>query len=318
LIRLGLLTTARINGAILDARSGDAPFSVDAVGSRSLERARAYAARHGIGRAHGSYAELLADPELDAVYIALPAALHHEWTMRALACGKHVLVEKPYTRRPAEVDEAWDEAERRGLVLTEGYMWRHSSQTRLLRELLGAVGEVQGMHASFYGILEVEDDVRFVPELGGGALLDLGCYCASAARLVLGEPEHVYGEATAGRGGVDVRFAGTLRFGDTVATFGCGFTARSQALQVVGADGVLESRRPFWGGTGTVHLNGDAHRVEAGDHYRAELDDFCAAIRGDGRVLVDRAEMKGQARVLEALWRSSQEGRPITLDASRE
>jgi predicted dehydrogenase len=312
-IRLGLLTTARINGAILGARSAGAPFSVDAVGSRALERAEAYAREHGIARAHGSYDELLADPELDAVYIALPAALHHEWTLRALAAGKHVLVEKPYTRYAADVDEAWDEADRRGLVLTEGYMWRHSAQTRLLRELLPAVGEVQGVHASFYGILEVEDDVRFVPELGGGALLDLGCYCTSASRLVLGEPDRVFGEATIGKGGVDVRFSGSLRFGDVVATFGCGFTARSQGLQVVGARGVLESRQPFWGGTGVVHLDGEEHRVDPGDHYRAELDDFCAAIHGERTVLVDRAEMRGQARALEALWRSATTGEAVML-----
>ena len=104
-VRLGLLSTASINGAILAARSGDAPFAVTAVGSRDAGRAGAYAAEHGIERAHGSYDELLADREVDAVYIALPNALHHEWTMRALAAGKHVLCEKPYTRRPDEVDE---------------------------------------------------------------------------------------------------------------------------------------------------------------------------------------------------------------------
>ncbi|HZU20255.1 MAG TPA: Gfo/Idh/MocA family oxidoreductase [Gaiellaceae bacterium] len=313
MIRLGLLTTARIDGAVLDARGDDAPFRVDAVGSRSRERAETFARAYGIPRAHGSYEELLADPELDAVYVALPAALHHEWTMRALVAGKHVLVEKPYTARPDEVDEAWDEAERRRLVLTEGYMWRHSAQTRLLRELLPRVGEVQGLHASFYGILERTDDVRYVPELGGGALLDLGCYCASAARLVLGEPDRVYGEATTGRGGVDVRFAATLRFGDVAATFACGFTARSQALEVVGADGTIVSRQPFWGGTGVVVLDGEEQRAAPGDHYRAELDDFCAAIRGERGVLVDRAEMKGQARVLEALARSARANEPVRL-----
>src|SRR6478736_6535751 len=128
-MRLALLTTASINGAILAARSADAPFEVVAVGSRDRGRAEAYAREHGIARAHGSYDELLADDGIDAVYIALPAALHHEWTMRALEAGKHVLVEKPYTRRPEDVEAAHDEAERRGLVLTEAYMWRHAAQT---------------------------------------------------------------------------------------------------------------------------------------------------------------------------------------------
>src|SRR6476661_698439 len=238
-MRLALLTTASINGAILAARSGDAPFEIVAVGSRDRGRAEAYAREHGIARAHGSYDELLADDGSDAVYIALPAALHHEWTMRALEAGKHVLVEKPYTRRPEDVEDAWARAESRGLVLTEGFMWRHSSQTGLLQELLPRVGEIESVRVSFFGILPRDADVRFVPELGGGALLDLGCYCASAARLVLGEPDRVYGEAWLGRGGVDERFSGLLRFGDVVATFACGFRARTNQLEVIGRDGVL-------------------------------------------------------------------------------
>jgi D-xylose 1-dehydrogenase (NADP+, D-xylono-1,5-lactone-forming) len=303
-IRLGLLSTASINGAILGARGEDAPFDVVAVSSRDAARATAYAHEHGIARAHGSYDELLADDAVDAVYIALPNALHHEWTMHALAAGKHVLVEKPYTRRPEQVDEAWDEAERRGLVLTEAYMWRHSAQTRLLRELLPRVGEVQAVRASFFGILPRPDDVRFVPGLGGGALLDLGCYCVSACRLVLGEPGRVHGEASPGRGGVDERFAATLRFGDVVATFQCGFTARLNQIEVVGADGVLLVPEAFVNPPGVVLLNGEEHRVEPGNHYSAELDDFCGAIRGERTVLNDRAEMLGQARVLDALLRS--------------
>src|SRR5206468_12060919 len=121
--------------------------TVEAVGSRDGERAEAYAREHGIPRSHGSYDALLADESLDAVYIALPDALHHDWTMRALAAGKHVLCEKPYTRRPGQVDEACDEAGRRGLVLAEAYMWRHSNQTRLLRDLLPQIGRVEALRA---------------------------------------------------------------------------------------------------------------------------------------------------------------------------
>jgi xylose dehydrogenase (NAD/NADP) len=312
-IRLGLLSTAGINTAILGARADDAPFAIVAVGSRDASRAEAYAHEHEIERAHGSYDDLLDDDGLDAVYVALPNAFHHEWTMRALAAGKHVLVEKPYTRVPEEVDEAWDEAERRGLVLTEAYMWRHANQTRLLRDLLPRIGELQAARASFFGILPRDDDVRFVPELGGGALLDLGCYCVSACRLVLGEPGRVYGEASLGRGGVDERFAGTLRFGDVVATFQCGFTATANQIEVVGADGLLSVPQAFVNPPGVVVLNGEAHRVEPGNHYRAELDDFCAAIRGERPVLNSRAEMLGQARVLAALLGSADVGSPVTL-----
>src|SRR6266404_3295041 len=119
-VRFGLLSTAAFNGAILGARAEDAPFEIVAVGSRDAAKAMAYAQEHGIERSHGSYEELLADEGVDAVYIALPNVLH----------------EKPYTRIPEQVDEAWDEAERRGLVLEEAFMWRHSPQTKLLVELV--------------------------------------------------------------------------------------------------------------------------------------------------------------------------------------
>ena len=311
-MRLGLLTTAHINQAILGARAPGAPFEVVAVGSRDGSRAQAYAREHGIERAHGSYEALLGDPGVDAVYVALPAALHHTWTVRALAAGKHVLVEKPYTRRPKEVDLAHDEAERRGLVLAEAYMWRHAAQTQLLRSLLPRVGEIQAVRATFFGILPRGDDIRFVPELGGGALLDLGCYCCSAARLVLGEPTRVYGEAWLGRGGVDERFAATLRFDDVVATFQCGFTAHTNQIEIVGSEGVLLVPQAFVNPPGVVLLDGEEHRVEPGNHYRAELDDFCAAVRGERAPLIGRAEMLGQARVLDALFRSAESGLSVS------
>jgi predicted dehydrogenase len=303
-VRLGLLSTAGINGAILGARAEDAPFEVGAVGSRDGARAQAYAHEHGIPVAHASYDALLDDPEIDAVYIALPNALHHEWTMRALDAGKHVICEKPYSRHPDEVDEAHGRADERGLVLTEAFMWRHARQTRLLRELLPAVGELRAVHVTFTGALLRPDDVRWVRDLGGGALLDLGCYCISAARLVAGgEPERMHGEARP-HGEVDGSFAGTLHFENVNATFQCSLLAPLvNTIEVIGADGVLRVPNAFVHPPGIVLLNGEEHRVESGDHYRAELDDFCAAIRGERPTLIGRAEMRGQARVLDALLR---------------
>jgi predicted dehydrogenase len=303
-VRLGLLSTAAISGAVLGARADDAPFDVVAVGSRDAARAQAYAHEHGIPRAHSSYDELLEDPEVDAVYVALPNALHHAWTMRALAAGKHVLCEKPYTRHPGEVDEAHDEAERRGLVVTEAFMWRHSPQTRLLVELLPRAGRLRAVHVTFCGALLRTDDVRWVRELGGGALLDLGCYCISAARLVTGgEPDRVHGEAQP-QGEVDGSFAGTLRFRDVTATFQCSLLAPLvNTIEVIGEGGVLRVPSAFVHPPGLVLLNGEEHRVEGGDHYRHELDDFCAAIRGERAPLIGRDEMRGQARVLDELLR---------------
>ncbi len=234
--------------------------------------------------------------------------------MRALAAGKHVLVEKPYTRRPEQVEEAWDEAARRELVVAEAYMWRHAEQTRLLLELLPRIGEVQSIAAAHFGGLPREDDVRYSRELGGGALLDLGCYCVSAARLVAAaEPDQAYGEAVVGRGGVDVRFAGTLGFGELVATFSCGFTAEANPLQVIGSEGMLEIPGSFAHPAGRVLLDGVEHRAPSGRAYRAELDDFCAAIRGERKPLLGRAESLGQARALAALLRSAEAGAPVAV-----
>jgi predicted dehydrogenase len=219
-----------------------------------------------------------------------------------------VLVEKPYTRIPEQVDEAWDEAERNGLVLEEAYMWRHSPQTRMLLELLPQIGDVRAVEVTFTATLSREDDPRWVPELGGGALLDVGCYCVSAARVLLGEPDEVRGEARLGRGGVDERFGGTLHFGDAVATFECGLTSPSplvDQIQVVGSNGALRVPNAFVDPPGVVVLNGEKHTVDPGNHYRAELEDVCAAIRGERGVLLGRDEMRGQALVLDALLRSA-------------
>jgi xylose dehydrogenase (NAD/NADP) len=186
-------------------------------------------------------------------------------------------------------------------------VWRHSPQTQLVLDLLPQVGELRAVHVTFTAMLTREDDPRWVPELGGGALLDVGCYCVSAARLLLGEPERVHGEARIGRGGVDTQFAGTLRFGDVLATFQCGLRSSfSNELEVIGTEGILRVPSPFVDPPGLVVVNGEEHRVDAGNHYRAELDDMCAAIRGEHDVLLGRDEMRGQATVLDALLRSAE------------
>ena len=150
-MRLGLLSTANINDEILTGASESTRIEVVAVGSRDAARAQSYAREHGIPRAHGSYEALLADPEVDAVYISLPNGMHHEWTMHALSAGKHVLCEKPYTRHPAEVEQAFDAAEAAGLVVMEAFMYRHHPQTRTIERLVreGQVGRLVAVHATF-------------------------------------------------------------------------------------------------------------------------------------------------------------------------
>ncbi|HWH05182.1 MAG TPA: Gfo/Idh/MocA family oxidoreductase, partial [Gaiellaceae bacterium] len=175
-LRIGLLSTARIGGAIVDGSRRSSVAEVVAVASRDAARAEAYAREHAIPRAHGAYEALLADPEVDAVYVALPPALHVPWSERALEAGKHVLVEKPLSRDPAAVERLFDAAERAGLVVIEGFMWRHQPQAKRLQELArgGAIGELRLVRAHFSGMLDRPGDPRWDPALGGGTLLDMG------------------------------------------------------------------------------------------------------------------------------------------------
>ena len=167
--------------------------------------------------------------------------------MRALAAGKHVLCEKPYSRHPAEVEEAFGVAERNGLVLMEAFMYRHHPQTLRVAEIVGsgAIGRLRLVRASFSFLLDDESDIRAQPGLDGGALLDIGCYCVNGARLIAGEPERVAAERVVGPTGVDVSFAGTMRFPDDVlALIDCSFRLpRAQRLEVEGEAGSVPSKR---------------------------------------------------------------------------
>ena len=308
-MRIGFLTTARINDAILDgARRGDVA-EVVAVGSRDLGRAEAYARERGIERAHGSYEAVLADPDVDAVYVALPNALHVEWATRALEAGKHVLVEKPFSTRPEEVEATFDLAERAGLVLTEAFMYRHQPQAKRLKELVdeGAIGELRLVRAQFSFNLTRPVDVRLDPDLGGGALLDVGAYCVNVSRLVAGEPEVVHAEQVVGPAGVDVRFAGVMRFpGDVLGHFDCGFDLpRRHEVEVAGSEGMLRLSPAFGDDRGVLELHrGDEVEVvplPETHRYQLEVENFAAAVRGDEPPLLGRADAVGQARALAAL-----------------
>ena len=288
---------------------------VVAVGSRTVERAAEFAAEHGIARSHGSYEALLADPDVEAVYISLPNSLHHPWTLRALEAGKHVLCEKPYSRRPADVVAAFDAADRRGLVLTEGFMWRHHPQARTIGELLSDLGELQTIRATFSFVIEHQSDVRLRSDLDGGSLMDVGTYCVSGARLLTGEePDLVFGVQVVGPTGVDVRFNGLLHFpGGAVAEFMSGFEADHRGLEAIGSDGSVRLTNPW--------LPEDASYVRDGvevpfgpfDPYQLELEDLSRAIRERRPPLLGRADALGQARAIDALYRSAATGVPIRL-----
>jgi xylose dehydrogenase (NAD/NADP) len=304
--RWGILSTAKINRLVLEGARGADGVEVVAVASRDIARAEAYAREHGIPRAHGSYEALLADDGIDAVYIPLPNSLHHEWTLRALAAGKHVLCEKPYTRHGVEVEEAFDLAERNGLILSEAFMWRHNPQTKRFVELLPEIGELQTIRATFGFRVRGDTDVRLLAHLDGGALMDVGCYCVSGARLLAGEPERVHGEQIVGPSGVDVRFTGTLRFpGDVVAEFTGSFTHDHQGLEAIGSEGTLFAPDPWHCKDGLIFVNGRREVVRPRNSYALELENVSAAMRGEAALLLGREDARGQALTIEALYDSA-------------
>ena len=308
------MSTARINEALLGAVP--AGVEIAAVASRDGARAQGYAHEHGIERAHGSYEELLADDGVDAVYISLPNVLHHEWTLKAIEAGKHVLVEKPYSRRAGEAEEAWDAAERAGVVVMEAFMWRHHPQAAKAEALVeeGAIGRLRGLRATFSFALTDLGNIRMLPDLDGGALMDVGCYCVSGARLFGGEPERVFGEQVLGPTGVDVDFYGTLRFpGDVVAQFDASFTLpKRQRLEAVGEEGTLVLEAPWrWDWGGRLLVDGEPVEVPAANPYELELANMAAAVAGEAPPLLGRDDAVAQARVLDALYRSAESGEAV-------
>jgi xylose dehydrogenase (NAD/NADP) len=321
LTRWGLLSTAAINDAIIAGARRSDVAEVVAVGSRDPERAAAYAREHGIERAHGSYEALLADPEIDVVYVALPNALHVEWAIRALEAGKHVLSEKPLAVDPAEVERAFDAAERAGRLLMEGFMYRHQPQAKRLAELSrdGTIGEVRLARAQFSFTLSRPQDVRWLAELGGGALLDVGCYCVNALRLVAGEPAAVSAQRVLAPGGADVRFAATLSFASgALGHFDCGFDVPMRhEVEVVGADGILALEPAFGRDDGVLELRrgGTVERIDLPPthRYQLEVENFSLATRGEEKPLLDRSESMAQARTLAALLQAAETGGRVTL-----
>jgi predicted dehydrogenase len=319
-LRWGILSTANITDKLLDSGT-DQEFV--AVASRDAARAEAYAREKGIPRAHGSYEALLADPDVDAIYNPLPNALHVEWSIRALEAGKHVLCEKPLSRRPEDVARAFDAAEREGRVLAEAFMWRHHPQVARARELLdsGAIGELRIVRAHFAFKAADPDDIRLQAELDGGGLMDVGSYCVSGCRTLAGaEPERAWAELFPGGHGVDVALVATLRFpGDVLAHFDCGLSyPGGSLLAAAGTEGSFALADPWHGNDAVIELrraDGSVERIDAGpaNSYALELADFEAAVRGERRPLLGRDDALGQARTIAALYTSAERNAPCPI-----
>ncbi|HEY4346639.1 MAG TPA: Gfo/Idh/MocA family oxidoreductase [Gaiellaceae bacterium] len=320
-VRWGIISTAHINRLVIPGAHASPRVDLAAVASRDLARAQAYALTWEIPQAYGSYEELLADPSIEAVYISLPNTLHCEWSIKAVEAGKHVLCEKPFTRHTTDVEAVFDAAERAGRVVSEAFMYRHNPQTKRLAALVaeGAIGELRLVRSTFGYALYDAENIRLRPDVEGGSLMDVGCYCVSGSRLLAGEPERVFGEAWVGESGTDWVFAGTMRFaGNVIGHFDCGTAlAESDSLEAVGSEGSLFLDDPWHCRTPVIeHRRGgkvDRISVEPVDSYRLELENVSDAIRGEAELLLGREDAVAQARVLEALHGSAETRLPVPL-----
>ena len=320
-VKWGIVSTADINRKVIPGAKESPKVDLVAVASRTQERADAYASEWDIPRAYGSYEALLADPEIEAVYISLPNTMHCEWSIKAVEAGKHVLCEKPLSRHPGEVEAAFAAAEQHGRLLSEAFMYRHNPQTKKLKELVadGAIGELRLVRSAFsYALFDV-DNIRLRTDVEGGALMDVGCYNVSGSRLLAGEPERVWGEAWYGPTGTDWVFTGTMRFPhDVVATFDCGtaMTNRDE-LEAIGTEGALFVDDPWHCVNPVIELRrGDGVErieLERQDSYRLELENLSDAIRGEAQLLLGRDDTVAQARTLEALHASSLANAAVAL-----
>jgi predicted dehydrogenase len=247
--------------------------------------------------------------------------MHCDWSVKAVEAGKHVLCEKPLSRHSAEVEQAFDAAERAGRLLTEAFMYRHNPQTARLRQLVdeGAVGEPRVIRSAFSYALYDAENIRLRTDVEGGSLMDVGCYCVNGSRMLGGEPTTVYGQAYTGPTGTDWVFTGALSFpDDALATFDCGTCLPERdELEVIGTEGSLFLDDPWHCRIPIIELrrDGEVDRIELDpvDSYGLELENLSDAISGEAPLLLGREDAVGQAQALEALHRSAESGSSTTL-----
>ena len=318
-LRLGILGAARIAiGGIIPAAARTGAVEVAAVATRGGEKSRVVREVAPEARLFEDYASLLDDASVEAVYVPLPNSMHVEWTLRALAAGKHVLCEKPFSLDAGGAERAVQAAREAGLTLMEGFMFRLHPQTLRLRELIsgGEVGEVRQAVAQFGHRLDDPADVRGVGALGGGSLGDVGCYCVSALRLAFGsEPKRASAFARFDEEGADRELAGLLEFDGGFGVVSSSISStRRERLEVVGTEGSISLDAPFRadksGGKMEVSHGKETstETFESADPYRAELEEFAAAIREGREPAVGPSEIVGNARAIHALLSSARQG----------
>lgn len=322
-VRWGILGGARIAvRRVLPALLRSERSTVVALASRDRARAGEIARQFEIPRVHAGYESVLADPDVDAVYIPLPNSLHHPWTVRSAAAGKHVLCEKPLALNAREAEEMAEACLSRGVLLQEAFMHRFHPQTERLQELVGSgeIGAPWLVRSAFSFTVARDDDIRLNPELGGGSLMDVGCYCVNISRLLFGEPETAFAAASI-EGGVDVRLAGLLKFDrERAAEFDCGVRAQfRQFCEVVGSAGSIFVERPFQPEERPATLvirRGDQERrleIPGANQYVRMIDHFVDCVLSRRPPRYPPEDAVANMRVIHALYESSNTGRPIAL-----
>jgi predicted dehydrogenase len=291
-VRWGILGTANIAQAqFLPALAEAGRGEPVAVGGRDPDRANSYAAEHGIGRGVGGYQALLDDPGIDAVYLALPNSLHAEWAVRTLEAGKALLCEKPLTTSVADTTAVLDLAARSAAPLWEAFVFPFQAQHARLMQLIGdgAIGEVREIVGSFHFSLSRKDNIRFSRDLGGGALLDVGCYPIRLAAEVFGAEPHAGSADGDLVDGVDVDTAAVLMYpGGRRLMLTCGFRRSYDTFtRILGSEGYLHLSNPYHPGPGDaveVVRSGGEPTVE---RPTTDLHSFTAAVRHIHGVLLD-------------------------------
>jgi predicted dehydrogenase len=318
-IRWGILGAANIAlrrfvPAMQAARNGE----VMAVASRTLEKAQTFADERNIPKAYGSYEELIADPEIDAIYNPLPNSEHAEWSIRCAEAGKPVLCEKPLARDATEAQRIVDAFASRNILFTEGFMYRFHPQTVRVKEMVdsGAVGDLTSISAAFTFQLRNDNNIRLSKELAGGSLMDVGCYCVSVMRLMTGqEPETVAAVARYGDTGVDEQFAGALRFpSGAVGHFDCGLrTFRNHTYELRGTGGRILVERGFTMEANDSHIirwwHGESYEeitTPPANHYTLMAEDFADALLEGRPPRYPAADAVANMRVLDQLYAAAQ------------
>lgn len=339
-VRWGLLSTARINERVIPVLRNSARSEVLAVASRSQATADGYARTWNIPRAYGSYEAMLADPDVDVVYLPLPNNLHAEWVVKCAEAGKHVLVEKPIALTPEEVDRMAQAAERGGVVVQEAAMMRFHPQTRYLRDLLAGqvIGQVRLLRGVFTFTLENPGDIRWNPALGGGSLWDLGSYCVSFARTVLAaEPVEIFAMQVTSHSGVDLCLSGQMRFpGDTLVHFFSSFGSFGHVeADLLGMAGRMELDLPWlnllnrsatvrttrYGGEKAKSTFGDSldrlvteeRTFENVNAYQDEVDSMAATLLDGTPPVIPLSDSRNNVAAICALYASVREKRPVKL-----